>query len=323
MPTSIPIWTNTLFPEAAQQRLLAGLGPHRLIVSQQRAGILSAAAVDPALAEAEIAFGQPDPDQLLQPSKLKWVHLTTAGYTRYDRADLRAALMSRKVKLTNSSSVFDEPCAEHVLGFMLAGARAFPGCFANQGRRGWDTDNLRRQSRLLRGERVLMVGFGAIARRLVELLAPLGMEARALRRTPTGSEPVPAREIGKLLEELPAADHVVDILPASESTRGIFGRREFAAMKRGAIFYNIGRGTTVDQPALVEALNSGHLGGAFLDVTDPEPLPKDDPLWSAANCLITPHTGGGSADEFSRVIDHFLANLRRYESGSPLRDEVI
>ena len=94
-------------------------------------------------------------------------------------------------------------------------------------------------------------------------------------------------------------------------------------MKRGAVFYNIGRGTTVDQDALGEALRSGQLRAAYLDVTDPEPLPPEHPLWTTPNCVITPHTAGGHADEWVRLVKHFLVNLRRHEAGQPLLDRVI
>ena len=323
MPPTLTIWTNTLLPEAVQSRLDAGIKPHRLLISKQRAGILSASVADPLLEEADIAFGQPDPGQLLGPSKLKWIHLTTAGYTRYDRADLRDALRQRQVALTNSSSVFDEPCAEHVVAFMLAGARAFPEAFANQVARGWVTDDLRRKCRLLTGQTALLLGFGAIARRVVEMLQPFRMNLRALRRSPTGKESIPVFSIAELDSHLPAADHVLNILPSSPATDHLIGRAQFAAMKKGAIFYNIGRGTTVDQKALIDSLNSRHVAAAFLDVTDPEPLPADHPLWSAPNCFITPHSAGGHENEFDRVVDHFLANLRQYESSLPLRDRIV
>ena len=94
-------------------------------------------------------------------------------------------------------------------------------------------------------------------------------------------------------------------------------------MKPGAVFYNIGRGTTVDQDALGEALRSGRLRAAYLDVTDPEPLPPEHPLWTTPNCVITPHTAGGHDNEWTRLVQHFLANLRRHEAGQPLLDRVI
>ena len=97
----------------------------------------------------------------------------------------------------------------------------------------------------------------------------------------------------------------------------------FSAMKAGSVFYNIGRGTTVDQQALLEALRSGHLGGAYLDVTDPEPLPPDHPLWSAPNCYITAHTAGGHMDERERLVRHFIDNLFRFTNGERLLNRIV
>ena len=115
---------------------------------------------------------------------------------------------------------------------------------------------------------------------------------------------------------------MIDLLPANEETTRLFDRRRFQAMKPGAVFYNIGRGTTVDQDALLDALRSGPLRAAYLDVTDPEPLPSDHPLWTTPNCVIT-HTAGGHSDEWNRLVEHFLANLRRHDAGQPLLDRVI
>jgi phosphoglycerate dehydrogenase-like enzyme len=97
----------------------------------------------------------------------------------------------------------------------------------------------------------------------------------------------------------------------------------FAAMKPGAVFYNVGRGTTVNQAALIAALESGQVGAAYLDVTEPEPLPPDHPLWAAPNCFITPHVAGGHQDEDAHLVRHFVSNLRRFEAGEPLVDVVM
>ena len=122
---------------------------------------------------------------------------------------------------------------------------------------------------------------------------------------------------------LAEADHVIDLLPGIASTAGYFTAQRFATFKPGAIFYNVGRGTTVDQTALLEALSSGRLEAALLDVTDPEPLPPDHPLWQAPNCIITPHTAGGHHDEGDRLVDHFITNLARYERGEPVKDRAF
>ena len=182
---------------------------------------------------------------------------------------------------------------------------------------------LRSSSVLLRGQQVLLVGFGAIARRLHELCAPFSLQLTAVRRRPRGDEPLPVRPIAELDRLLATADHVIDLLPANEETTRLFDRRRFQAMKPGAVFYNIGRGNTVDQDALAEALRSGILRAAYLDVTDPEPLPPAHPLWTTPSCVITPHTAGGHSDEWNRLVEHFLMNLRRHDAGQPLLDRVI
>jgi phosphoglycerate dehydrogenase-like enzyme len=320
----LSIWTNTLLPNSSLSRLRADIGSNRLLVSTQLTNILKAAGPDPLLADADIAFGQPDPDQLLGLARLKWVHLSTAGYARYDRPDLRQSLVGRKIVVTNSSSVFDEPCAEHALAFMLAAARDFPAALANQfGPRGWPQDNIRMSSHLLTGQSVLLLGFGAIAHRLVELLQPFGMSIRAVRRNAGQNEPIPVHPITELEKLLPAADHVVSILPAHPSTNQLMNSQRFALMKPGSVFYNIGRGSTVDQPALIESLTKEHLAAAYLDVTDPEPLPPDHPMWTTRNCFITPHTAGGHADEFDRTVDHFLENLRRFQASTQLLNQIF
>jgi phosphoglycerate dehydrogenase-like enzyme len=122
---------------------------------------------------------------------------------------------------------------------------------------------------------------------------------------------------------LPTAEHVVNILPADPSTIHFFDAPRFALMKPGAFFYNIGRGSTVDQTALIQSLTSGHLSAAYLDVTDPEPLPPTHPLWSAPNCFLTPHTGGGHVAEFDDSVDHFLQNLTRFQSSLPLINQIF
>jgi phosphoglycerate dehydrogenase-like enzyme len=169
----------------------------------------------------------------------------------------------------------------------------------------------------------VLLGFGAIGRRLAELLAPFHVTITAVRRRPAGDENVTVVTEDKLADALATADHVVDILPENPATVGFFNAARLAATQPGAIFYNVGRGTTVDQDALLAALQSGHLGAAYLDVTDPEPLPPEHPLWSAPHCYITPHSAGGHRTEPQRLVQHFLDNLRRFEKGEPLSDRVI
>jgi phosphoglycerate dehydrogenase-like enzyme len=314
--SALKIWSNVRYDDAAMQLLRAQTAPHQLIVTE----IKDASA----LAEADIAFGQPDVEAVKQSARLRWVHLDSAGYDRFDNDELRAALSARGAVLTNSSSVFDEPCAQHALAMMMSLARRIPHARDRQlGDHSWPTMELRAESYLLNGQTALLLGFGAIARRLVELLTPLRMNLVAVRRRPTGDEAIPVIAENELDAHLPHADHVVNLLPMSAPTRHFVNAARLSAMKPGAIFYNIGRGGTVDQPALIAALESGKLAAAYLDVTDPEPLPPDHPLWTAPNCFITPHTAGGHIGERDRLVRHFLENLRRFTSGETLNDRVF
>jgi phosphoglycerate dehydrogenase-like enzyme len=122
---------------------------------------------------------------------------------------------------------------------------------------------------------------------------------------------------------LSRAHHVVNLLPANDETVNFFDGRRFALLRPGAVFYNVGRGWTVDQEALRAVLEARHLRAAYLDVTDPEPLPPEHPLWSTRGCVITPHSAGGHDNEHERLVAHFLHNLERYRSGWSLLDRIF
>ncbi len=313
------IWTNAGLDAAARARLEAGVaeGGHRLVwAAETSAPVLAAAAGDPALARADVAFGQPDAAACRRAARLQWIALTSAGYTRYDNEATRDALRARGAVLTNASSVFFEPCAQHALAMMLGLSRALPASVAEQlGGRGWKYLERRAESRLLNGQTVLLLSYGAIAKRLVELLAPFGMKIYALRRRAYSEVGVHVIAEEKLSAVLPLADHVVDILPENEATRRYINARRLALVKPGAFFYNIGRGATVDERALAEALESGRLGGAYLDVFDTEPLPESSPLWTTKNCWVTPHTAGCRSDQDDALVTSFLGNLERFTAG--------
>jgi len=273
---------------------------------------------------AAIAFGQPDPQLVINSPNLRWVHLTTAGYTRYDTAAVREALKARGAVFTNSSQVYAIPCAQHVLAMMLADARQlYPSHDSQRTDHAWHQQARRRESYLLDGQTVLLLGLGAIARHLIGLLAPFGMKIVAVRRS---GQPYPGIEVvgeARLPEALAQADHVVNLLPESDSTIGFVGHELLGRMRPEARFYNVGRGKTVDQDALLTALQNGRLRAAYLDVTEPEPLPAEHPLWTAPNCFITPHTAGGHLGEGTRLVQHFVRNLRAFEAGEAMSDCVL
>jgi len=319
----LKIWCNAALDDSAITVLRTGLAEHELVLSSARTGNLGATGPDEGLASADIAFGQPDPEQAIALDSLKWVHLTSAGYTRYDRDDLRSAFAMRGAVMTNSSSVYDEPCAQHLLAFMLAMSRQLPPSLIDQlGPKSWAYAANRPLTRILEGDTVLILGYGAIGRRLAELLAPFRLNIVAVRRAMRGDEIVPTYPISDVASLVGSADHIVNILPANDSTDRLIDSDFLARLKQGSRFYNVGRGSTVDQAALAAALQSGRLSGACLDVTDPEPLPSDHFLWSAPNCYITPHIAGGRQEEDLTLVRHFLANFSRFEADLGLVDRI-
>jgi phosphoglycerate dehydrogenase-like enzyme len=318
----LTIWCNNDFTPADQadvELLREGTVSHELLLFDDY-GPESLNA----LHDADVAFGNPPPEEVLKSQSLRWVQLNLAGYTSYDHDHIKAELTERHIALTNSSAVFDEPCAQHLLAMITSLARQLPQSLAEQrSDRAWSMLQLRTRSRLLNGQTVLLLGFGAIARRLVELLSPLQMNLIAVRRKVSGDEPIDVFDTSRVDELLQVADHVVNILPANEQTKNFLNAQRLALIKPGAIVYNIGRGVTLDQQALVKELQTGRIAAAYLDVTDPEPLPPDHPLWDAPNCYITPHTAGGHADEKERLVRHFLKNLRRFEASGPLVNQIL
>jgi phosphoglycerate dehydrogenase-like enzyme len=315
----LTVWTNHHFSAAEEQQFRRAAEGHRLLVDP-------GAKVAPALGEADVAFGQPPIEDVVRSPRLRWVQLSSAGYASYDQPALRQAFAARGAVLTKSSYVYASPCAEHVLSFMLAGARRLPSALSTQrGDRSWPQAEQRSKSVLLEDQSVVLVGFGSIGARLVELLRPFTRHLTGVRRGVRGDEGIEMLtfEDPRVPGVLGGADHVVDLLPGVAATTRYFDRDRFARIKSGATFYNVGRGSTVDQEALLERLEQGQLKAAWLDVTEPEPLPPDHPLWRAPNCFITPHAAGGHHDEGTRLVAHFIANLKRFERGEPVRDRAF
>lgn len=308
------IWCNAFRNRSSEGLLRQSLQGQELLFSEQ--------STDSIPEDTEVIFGHPAPGHLIQLRRLKWIHLDSAGYTPYDTPAVRDFLSRNQIPLTNSSPVYADPCAQHLLAFMLSGARRLPQAFADIG--GWNQWSLREHCVTLTGQTVMILGFGQIGQRLAELLAPFKVHILAVRRQ-AGSSGMGIQFIsGSDIDAyIGLVDHLVNILPDNPSTRGLVGSALLRKLKTGASFYNIGRGTTVDQEALIDLLEAGRLRGAYLDVTEPEPLPPDHRLWKAPNCFITPHVGGGQGNEFDLLARHFIANWERYRQGSPLLSRVF
>lgn len=325
LKTAMKIYSDTPFGELALRHLKSGIGSHELIFPEVMAkSVLGQSVAGPGIRNVDIIFGQPDVSAVLEASRLRWMHVSTAGYTRYDHADFRKEMESRGVVVTNSSSVYADACVEHFMTFLFSQSRQLlPNLASNCANGSKEWFDLRESAIPLCGQRLVILGYGTIAKRLIECLKPFKMDIVAMRRNPRGDESVTIVTPSDLDQSLGEADHVLNILPDNDESYHYVDESLLSKMKRGSVFYNIGRGRTVEQQALASALHSGHLAAAWLDVTDPEPLPPEHPLRLAANCHITPHTAGGHQAESETLVRHFLTNFDRFQQNQPLFDRII
>ena len=254
-----------------------------------------------------LVFGNPEPAVVAAHQALRWMQLESVGFGEY--ADLDLSRPGGVVQITNLAGFFADPVAETALAGILALGRGIDRLAVLQRQAEWIGDPLREDLRLLKGARILLFGYGAINRRAAELLAPFGCRIGHLTSGWTRDG---------LDEALAKADILIATAPDTPKTRGLFDQARLRRMKAGAVFCNFGRGSLVDEAALAEALQSGQLGGAVIDVTEDEPLPADHAFWRCPNTIVTQHSAGGTADELDRKIDVFLTNLARYRAGEPL-----
>jgi phosphoglycerate dehydrogenase-like enzyme len=273
------------------------------------------------LAQCDVVFHYNEPRDALSANwelteRLRWLHVGGVGI---DWA-LFPELAASDVQLTNSRGVFDTSLPEYLLSLMLALVKDLPATYRAQQRHAWE----HRLLEPLTGGRAVIVGAGSIARAAGRLLRTLGLEVTLVGRTEREGEPGEGRirGVADLRALLPSADWLIVLAPLTPQTHGLIGAAELAALPRGARFANIGRGPTVQQDALVDALRSGHLAGAALDVFEHEPLPPESPLWDMPGVIISPHIGGDEADTPRAFAEAFLANLRRYLAGEPLVNVV-
>jgi phosphoglycerate dehydrogenase-like enzyme len=247
----------------------------------------------------------PDSFPAALPDGVRWVQLPSAGVESW------LGRIDRERVWTSAAGAYGLPVAEHALALMLAGARRLPDCARADT---WTNP----PARPLDGSTVAIVGAGGIGRALIALLAPLDVEVLALtRRGRDGTLPA-----ARLPEVLPVAHHVVIAAPATPDTRHIIGAAELDAMRDDAWLVNVARGTLVDTDALVDALARGTIGGAALDVTDPEPLPDGHPLWSEPRALITPHIANPSATLRRYLALHVQENVARFANGEGLLSPI-
>jgi len=253
--------------------------------------------------------------------QLKWLHVFNAGVDH----PIYNEMMERGARLTTSSGSTAEPIAQTAIAGMLMLARNFPRWLAAQPRHLWDPmrtpDTLPRD---LSEQRVLILGLGKIGNEIARLAKGLGMPVTGIRRSGrhAGDHADAIEPPERLDNALAHADWLVIACPLTVETRGLIDAQRLARLPKGARIVNIARGEIVDEPALIAALQSGHLGGAYLDVFAEEPLPASSPLWDLPNVLVTPHNSAAAAGNDQRVYEIFLGNLGRWLRGEPLVNEV-
>jgi len=270
------------------------------------------------LKDADILAGvEPVTPPIKNAKKLKLIHVFSAGVEEV----LTPEVVKSKVIVTNSSGIHAIPIAEHVLGFMLIFTRKFYQTFEKQQRKIWKANQDLTE---LRGKTVLIVGLGHIGTEVARLAKCLGSKVIAVKQN-VKKRPDFVDKLyssNQLDEALPKADFVVLCLPLTAQTLHLFDMGKFKLMKKSAILINIGRGAVVHEKELIIALDNKIIGGAGLDVTEKEPLPKNNPLWEMENVIITPHHSGWSEKYMDRGIDVFCTNLKAYLKNKPLSNLV-
>lgn len=272
------------------------------------------------LPEADIFCGHAkvpvDWEAVVRRGRLRWIQSSAAGLDHC----LLPVVVESAIVITSASGVLADQVAEHALALLTATLRRLPTFFRAQAAR----EFVRRPTRDLHEQTVGIVGLGGVGRRVAEVLATFRTRMLATDYFPFDRPPHVAAlwPPERLPELLPQVDILILTAPLTSSTRNMIGRTELALMKRGSILVNVARGPLVVEAALVEALASGHLDAAALDVTAEEPLAPSSKLWDLPNVLITPHVAGQSERRADQMTGFFCANLRRYLAGEPLANLV-
>ena len=272
-----------------------------------------------AVAEADVIVGNLPPRRLPEAQHLRLLQLNSAGYDNY----VAAGTLPEGALLASASGAYGQAVSEHMLAMIMAMMKRLPAYRDNQRDHRWSDEGA---VTTLRGAHMLVLGAGDIGTSFASLVSALGSRVTGVRRHDLAARPPFDALI--TMEELPTvlhtADVVVSFLPSTTETRGLADARFFSSMKRGAFFANGGRGDLVVNDDLVEALESGQIAGAALDVTNPEPLPADHPLWDAPGAFVTPHISGWY--HLPATLENIVAiaaeNLRRVAAGEEPRNLV-
>jgi phosphoglycerate dehydrogenase-like enzyme len=311
------LWEPDLLPEPRYPSDHAGR-PLALNDTQQ-------ARWDALLAEADVMFGIPADSPAQLPAsvgkapRLRWIQCTAAGAGGQVRAANLSLEDLKRVVFTTSAGVHGTTLAEFFFMGLLVLRKDLGRLERVRAQRSWEHWAMGE----LKGSTLAIVGMGVIGLAIARIARAFGIRVLGVTRDGRAFEEVDAAyPTSQLVEVAAQSDAVVVTLPGTPLTEKLVGRAAIGAMKRGAVFGSVGRGTVVDQDALIEALRSGAIAGAVLDVFTPEPLPPDNPLWTMENVVFAPHTAALSVHENARIVELFCDNLERFAGGRPLRNVV-
>jgi D-3-phosphoglycerate dehydrogenase len=293
---------------------IAATAPHAEIIDAGQERVATE------LLEADIFCGHPKVpvpwEEVVRRGRLRWIQSSAAGLDHC----LVPCVVESDITVTSASGVLANQVADHTMALLAGVLRNLPTFFRAQEKR----EFIRRPTRDLHGATIGIIGLGRNGRRLAEVLSAfrttiLATDWFPVNKPPHVAELLPADAVDDIL---PRIDILILAAPLTDQTRGMINARRLALLPRGAFVINVARGPLVVTDDLVAALESGHLGGAAVDVTDPEPLPPESKFWSQSNVIITPHVGGQAATRIDDMTNFFCNNLTRYLTGSPLMNLV-
>ncbi len=314
---------------AQTKKVIANLPPDmvkELAVSAPNVRIVPARGADLAkeIEDADAVVGVTlTPEMFKRARQLKWLHISSAGVEAHGtQVGLFPALVDSNVVVTNAKNVYGPQIADHAFAFLLALTRKLNVSIPLQHLEEWPAG--RGGMFELNGKTAVVIGVGGIGSQIAQRANGFGMRVIGvdIRDLPTSNIVQRMVPPDMLDSVLPEADVVFVSVPHTAKSEGMMGAREFELMKQGSYFIAMSRGKIYDQQALVKALDSRRLAGVGLDVTDPEPLPKGNPLWKFPNVIITPHVSGGSDNLEARLTFLVKENIRRFGAGMPLLNVV-
>ncbi len=279
------------------------LGDHEIFFKQD----MDTEVAEREMGDCEVVFGNPSLDLLEKSNNVRWVQLESVGLDPYQEL-----IKSGKIRFSNLRGFFDQPVAETAIGGMLSLYRKLFLLQKAQEEVTWIKDQVRAEGDTIMNKNILILGAGSIGHAIGDLLIAFKSKVKFYDVFQDLSD---FQDLSALDETLPEFDIVVGCLPETADTINFLNGPRLTLLKPSAIVVNVGRGSLIDEEALIDQLSSGNLGGAFLDVTRQEPLPRESPLWNVPNLLLSQHTGGGTIHEVQNKVKFCIDNFRRYLAG--------